>query len=290
MSQFVDFKEVKQKVTMIQLLQYYEITFTKKDSEHINCDCFKQNCKNIIKVNIKKNMWFCFGCKKGGNILDFVSIYENITIRQGALKLVQYFNLQNKEQEEILRTDELGENSILEFTLKNLDQSDKFLTTNFKAETIKYFEAGFFSGRGVMQNKIAIPIHNMNSDLVAFIGRQKDGKYKYPKNFNPSFEIYNLHNLFEKEDFIFLVKTCLDVWRLYEAGIKNVVAIFFNEITEQQKILLIDKKIKNIWLVSYDKNFRQDNLLKLAGHFMVKSTMLEKEVWKLSNKEIENLL
>jgi len=32
-------------------------------------------------VNREKNAWYCFGCKQGGNVLDFVAKKERVGIR-----------------------------------------------------------------------------------------------------------------------------------------------------------------------------------------------------------------
>jgi hypothetical protein len=50
--------------------------------------------EGVAEWNLKKNVYHCFSCDAGGNILDFVSTMEDVAIRPAALLLVDWFNLQ----------------------------------------------------------------------------------------------------------------------------------------------------------------------------------------------------
>jgi hypothetical protein len=44
-----------------------------------------------------KNCWNCFGkCKRGGNVIDFVSLKEGIGFREAALRIQEWFGLESK--------------------------------------------------------------------------------------------------------------------------------------------------------------------------------------------------
>jgi DNA primase len=57
---------------------------------------------------------------------------------------------------------------------------------------------GFFAGKGSMHDRIVIPIHNSEGELVAYAGRSIDGsepRYKFPAGFHKSLELFNLHRV-----------------------------------------------------------------------------------------------
>ena len=49
-----------------------------------------------------------------------------------------------------------------------------------------------------MHDRIVIPIHNREGELVAYAGRSIDGsepRYKFPAGFHKSLELFNLHRV-----------------------------------------------------------------------------------------------
>ena len=95
---FIDFRAVKRKVTMIQVLQHYDWMSKmrrKGDSLWGPCPIIKGESSTAFRVSINKNCWYCFGhCHCGGNVLDFVVKRERIPLFKAAHLLVQWFNLQ----------------------------------------------------------------------------------------------------------------------------------------------------------------------------------------------------
>lgn len=90
-------------------------------------------------------------------------------------------------------------NRPLPFTLKGTDYSDPYLGgRGITEETAKYFGIDFFPGKGCMQGRIVVPIHNEDEVLVAYAGRllvQSEPKYKFRALFQKSLVLFNLHPL-----------------------------------------------------------------------------------------------
>ena len=103
---YVDFRTVKQTVSILQILDHYNLTSRFKRSqngESLTGACPLHNGQNPtqFRVSIKKNCWNCFGdCKSGGNILDFVSRREDCTIREAAILISEWFGLSSDEPSE----------------------------------------------------------------------------------------------------------------------------------------------------------------------------------------------
>ena len=74
---WVDFKEVKEKVSIKDVLARYGLLSglkEKGDSLTGACPIHQGSNKTQFKVSISKNCFNCFGdCGSGGNVLDFVS-------------------------------------------------------------------------------------------------------------------------------------------------------------------------------------------------------------------------
>ena len=93
---WVDYKEIKSKITMRMVLDRYGITDKLKQSGQNlagYCPIHKgTNNPRQFSVNPEINIFNCFGdCQSGGNVLDFVAKMEDINIRQAALLLKKWF-------------------------------------------------------------------------------------------------------------------------------------------------------------------------------------------------------
>jgi len=68
---WVDYKAIKEAVTMQMVLDKYGIKLKKSGKNYVCC-CPIHKGTNFrqFSVNLEKNIWQCFGdCKTGGNVL-----------------------------------------------------------------------------------------------------------------------------------------------------------------------------------------------------------------------------
>ena len=122
----------------------------------------------------------------GGNVLDFVAAMEQCSVRDAAIKLQTWFlvpaagnvphrlarNLtrkfprarnrsRNGSRKKTMERGRVESNKPLTFTLQNIDHAHPYLNERGVTEEIaKTFGVGVFPGKGTMQDRIVIPIHN----------------------------------------------------------------------------------------------------------------------------------
>jgi DNA primase len=223
---FVDFKAVKAAVTMEQVLLHYALLDQFKrsgDSLSGPCPIHKGSNPTQFRISVSKNIWHCFSeCKHGGNVLDFISEIENVSIHAAALKAIEWFHLDfeamaanaKKEKEEqgegnasapkpvpkqpAEAPENITPNKPLKFRLEKLERQHPYLTERgLSLETVIDFGVGHCS-KGMMAGRIAIPIHTLDGEVVAYVGRfpgePPDGtpKYKLPQGFRKSLELFNI--------------------------------------------------------------------------------------------------
>lgn len=270
----VDFKEVKAQVNLTDVLERYDLM----PSLNLNGDRLSGVCpihqgtnSTQFRVSISKNCFNCFGkCGRGGNVIDFVSLMEDISFRDAALLLQEWFipkktesptNRSSKKRREHKSEqtagektenqtidDEAGENPPLTFELKSLKPDHPYFDERgITPEAIEHFGLGYCS-RGYLRDHIAIPIHNRVGELVAYAGRwpgdpPEDGaKYKLPKGFKKSLEVFNLHRALQEPDDLplIVVEGYFDCIALWEAGIEKCVALMGSHLSPSQEKLIID--------------------------------------------------
>lgn len=238
--------------------------------------------ETAFRVSISKNCWNCFSrCASGGNVLDFVAKMEKVSILKAANMMVEWFSLtvplvdrsaSLTRPQATAATDrataqaasppaeaslthtapniESGAhasgngNQPLEFTLKNLQADHPYLRERgLSLETVATFGIGLCA-KGLLKDRIAIPIHNPTGQLVAYAGRwpgpKETEKYQFPKGFKKSEEIFNLHRALAEpsEAPMVIVEGFFDTMRLHQVGIRRVVALMGCHLSEFQESLL----------------------------------------------------
>src|ERR1043165_4148031 len=96
-NKLVDFRAVREAVSMEQILTHYGLlTVMKRSGDNLSgcCPIHKGTNPTQFRVSISKNVWNCFSeCKRGGNVVDFIARMDNVTIHAAAVRAIEWFNL-----------------------------------------------------------------------------------------------------------------------------------------------------------------------------------------------------
>lgn len=204
---FVDFRAVRARLSMEQVLAHYGVLDTfKRSGTRLSGPCPIHGGSNPsqFRVDTEKNLWNCFSeCKHGGNTLDFIARKEDISVHDAALKACAWFSIpvaevtDDSEDAKPHKPPELSvngsqrsttrlaappapkpedntPNAPLKFRLEKLQRDHPYLTETrgLTAETIHDFGLGFFTAdKGLMVGRIVIPIYNVQGEVVAYAGR-----------------------------------------------------------------------------------------------------------------------
>jgi DNA primase len=216
--------------------------------------CFTRKCHDIYGNDI-------IGLIKAITGKDFVDAVEHLRELTGDVSEVDYIeSKRNREINEFIKT-----NSSVKFRHKAVNQeyldrfkslrSDFFNKFGFKNSTLDYFEVGggWQDKHGIIRD--VIPIRDVDNDLVAYSLRDirqdsidDDFKYILTPGFDKLNCLYNLNNAkrYGNKLPIIVVEGFKSVWRLYEYGIKNVVATMGSSITLGHQMLLCTYALKGI--------------------------------------------
>jgi len=314
---FVDFRDIRSRISMEKVLQHYNLLATFKRTGHIligPCPIHKGSNNRQFHVDLEKNVWTCFSeCKHDGNPLDFIAKMEATTIHGAALKACEWFVIpldevkaEDAPQEEPPVSHataakfqppsplENKPNPVLKFRFDRLQRDHPYLVQErgLTLETIIDFGIGFFPGnRGMMAGQIVIPIHNAKGELVAYAGRfpgdpaEDTPKYRFPANFNISQEIYNLDCAIKEPEAapLVIVRGFFDCMKLHQNGCRKVVGLMRSSMSDAQEELLRAHTHKNglaIVMMNEDEagRFGRDEIAtRLAKHLFVKIHVFEQE-------------
>ena len=122
--------------------------------------------------------------------------------------------------------------------------SDYFNERGFSEDSLLHFEVGDCKEKGsTMYERAVIPIHDdTGSNIIASIGRSikeyRTPKFLFSKGFDKRHFFYNYHRAIEsatEKSCLFITEGQGDVWKMYEAGVKNCVSIFGKTISREQE-------------------------------------------------------
>lgn len=226
-----------------------------------------------LTISDQKGFCFCHCCRNGGDILDYIQKAKGLTLPEAAELAAGILNipfeLDNQDPGEAARKARERKNLI-----NQLEAEQAAFKTNINSpenakirqiikdrglipEACREFGIGY-SDSGFFCNRITIPIHNHKSELVGFTGRavspDQPAKYKNSPDsllFNKKSLIFNRHRAYEnavEAGCIIFVEGHLDVISMWQAGIKNVVAMQGTAAPEASAIKTLGRNIKNFIL------------------------------------------
>jgi DNA primase len=270
--EWIDFRHVKENATFEPILEHYGLKAVGRGEQRAILCPFHNETKPSCKVNLDKKAFNCFGCGAHGNILEFVVKMEECDLRSAAALVAEWCGIDQapprsavakqpkkavgapKERRKASRTEAKSKTTLrvakepeavnppLTFQLK-LEPEHPFLSERgVSPEVVSEFGLGYCS-RGLLRERIAIPIHNAGGELVAYAGRWADAevpervqKYLLPPKFQKSRVLYNLHRIGKAEHLV-IVESYWSVFRLHPLGIP-VVSLMGRSISEEQVRLL----------------------------------------------------
>jgi len=276
---WIDFKALRARLDFAQVMEHYGVEVKRKGTQHTDfCPLPNHNGKRnspSFSANLKKGIFQCFGCGAKGNVLDFAALMEKADPRDGAalrevaLKLQQRFcpetevkpgksvaskpvpsKAEPKDERPVMV------NQPLDFELKGLDAEHPYLAgRGFTPETIRHFGLGFCS-RGMLKDRLAIPLHDADDGLVGYAGRavnddtisDENPRYRFPGKqekdgtvfeFRKTLFLYNGYRVKAPVDDLIVVEGFASVWWLHQNGLPHVVATMGSDCSERQAELIV---------------------------------------------------
>jgi DNA primase len=324
----LSFKELKQRISLEQVLRYYNLfegLKLKGKSQRGPCPFCEAADGTPFSVSLEKNCFQCFTCHASGNILDFVVRWEDVGIREAGQILTKNFvgekelHTASKTVEKTTKREapsakkadppaparpagggEVGEradktldaqtpaavppqdktfsrNEPLTFTLKNIEPDRPSMKAlGIQEDILTAFGVGYYRGRGMMENRIVIPVYNTSKQLVAYAGfHPEERTYTYPPKFRRELELYNLGSALADQGAdqgLILVRHPLEALMLVSAGHLNAVAIMGDTISKEQVEALVSEhgageKLTLFWPMHTDI---VPPLVALFPHFFVR--------------------
>jgi len=309
---WVSYEQVKGAVSLRRVLEDYGVweQMRRSGKEHYRgaCPIHQGEGQDAFHGDLGKNVFHCFSCGAGGNVLDLVACLEHCSVREAALQLQQRYLMAGGAvpprrkwlAEAQLVTKKRRRNAVLSFCLSGLDDAHPYVSgRGLSRDTAVHFEIGYYSGPGIMSGRLAIPIHDEAGRLVAYVGRSvtgNDPRYRFPSGFCKSAVLFNYHRAaaFADENVI-VVEGFFDTMRVHQAGFPSVVALMGAALSQDQENLLIQRFRRVKFMLDGDpagQSASADAKQRLTGRCHIRKVMVGtgRQPDEMSDEEIRRAL
>ncbi len=262
--EFLNFKEISEKISFEDVLNWLNIPFTRTDKE-LKGDEFI--------VSIEKNLFFSPKNENlKGSVINFLANKNGIDLREAAKLLkAQFLSGENEHT---------PKRAIPNLTLEH---HNYLIERGITREVAEQYEVGYVKQRSVMAGRIAFKIYDSKENHLGYVGyKAEHNSWFFPKGFKRS--LYNAHNI-KSNEFVIVTIDPFDALRIISLGINEVVCLLANSMTAEQEEEL--KRFKNILLFHKEP---QNIVSRLCGSSFIKSPLLSKSLKEMLDEELINIL
>ena len=226
----------------------------------------------------------CFSeCQKSFSPASLLMEIYGISYQSALIKLGKILNydFQDNEEEIALSTENLLNKSFIDeisdlkktkdtnkiFDISNTDiympiTQRYLLDEGFDNNVREYFDLRYCQ-IGDFKDRIIIPIDDKKGQIIGIAGRsilpfktleeRNIPKYFFSKGLKKTETLYNISRIDKNLNYLIVVEGYKSVWRLYQWGFKNVVALMGASLKKEQKLLLLKQDLPIIVSGDNDK-------------------------------------
>jgi len=227
------FEEIRRRLDIVEVISEYLHLKRVGNSYSTNCPFHPDDTPSFY-VSPSRQIWKCFGCGKGGDVIKFVAEYEGLSYLEAAKLLAERYNLDidfgEGEKEERFHSALKKISRFYAEELRNSPTAKEFLlkVRKLPAQVVEDFNLGFAGDgfksvefakregifeellevkhffltsygryRDFFHGRVTIPVNNILSKVVGFGGRSLSEEQKPKYKNSPNSEV------FQKEKILF---------------------------------------------------------------------------------------
>ncbi len=182
-------EEIRSKNDIVDVIGSY-VHLTKKGANHMACCPFHNEKTPSFSVSRQKQMFYCFGCGKGGNVFTFLMQYENYSFGEALSVLAKRANV------------DLPQLEYSEEARRAADQKALLLSVNKEAAKYYFYQLRSERGQAAMKylKDRALTDETIKHFGLGFSNKTADDLYKYLKNLGYEDELLRVSGLVTMEE------------------------------------------------------------------------------------------
>jgi DNA primase len=304
---YLDIQRIKAEITMEHILGHYGIGIQLRDvgTNRLSgcCPIHHGDNPNAFHVDLKRNLFHCFTHCGGGSIFDFVMKMERMEFYAAARKIWETFYPPSSSAPAVTPANPATHPRRFNFNSNfkhgadtpfllqhlHLTHNDNLFRRpgvpilklqithpylekrNISTALAMSFHMGYCK-RGIMKDRIAIPIIDVERHIVAYAGRavndSQSPRYLFPKNFKKSQNLFNIQSIHciystngikpegNKNKPVFLVEGFFACIHIVKAGF-DAIALMGTTVSPYQLSLMKDSRRPYILMMDGDEAGRK---------------------------------
>jgi DNA primase len=172
MTKFVDFAEVKEKVSYADTIGYLNLDVKQSGNQwRGSCPACKSGGNRALVITDDKG-WFCFSLHKGGDQIALAAHILDLGTKEAAHELARCAGLlaaPSATQEQTVPESLEVKGRVLEPLSYLMPEHDAVIAIGFDTNVAASFGIGY-APRGIMRGTVAVPIRDAQGVLKGYIG------------------------------------------------------------------------------------------------------------------------
>lgn len=87
-----EIEAIKRDIDLVALIESKGISLKKNGKGYVGLCPFHHDTKPSLSVNPTTNLWNCFGCDKGGDVIRFVELFDKVDFKEAVHQLTGFRN------------------------------------------------------------------------------------------------------------------------------------------------------------------------------------------------------
>ena len=171
-------EQIKSDIDIVEYIEQY-VDLTVKGQNHVGLCPFHSDNDPSFKVSPAKNIFKCFGCGKGGNIFNFVTLYHKVDFGEAIRILSGYLGVEEPDDYKDYYNQMATWHK--HFTLgHNTFSQQYFVDRNIEYMTYSNFRVGFIPNAGVTMDLIVTSEEIMMKLGVIYKPKTGGFRFKFP--------------------------------------------------------------------------------------------------------------
>jgi DNA primase len=206
------------------------------------CPVHRGDNPGAFVADTKRGLWNCFTHCKGGDVVDLVRALDGVSCAEAARVLRAIAGSQAAPPPPAGQEPASRPEVFRPFTRRLvLDPEHPFLAARgIRAGTARRFEVGAWHGQGMLQDTVAVRLHDPTGQPLGYAGRrlQPDarGKWVLPPRLPKGQILYGWHCA-ARRDALVVVEGPWEVLRLHQLGVA-AIALLGTSLSQDQRRLL----------------------------------------------------
>lgn len=275
-------QEVSDKVDLVEYIGQ-STDLIKRGKEYF-CRCNKHIDKTpSLSITPEKNVFYCFGCGRGGGIIQYLQEYEGLSFEESVQKACKLSNIDISTMcysptVKFLKKMRQMKKKIMPVKHPILDENEyekfsKEPITEWLNEGIRQKEIDLFDIRiDKRSNRIVYPVRDIDGHLINVKGRTRFQEYKtmglmkyinyFPIGTMDYFQALNITLTYIKEkNEIIIFESLKSVMKCFGWNYKNTASAEKHSLTMEQVRLLIRLKVNVVFAYDSDVSYLSKDII-----------------------------